>query len=67
MATIYGVDISAYIVSIYDNINDQYLSCNFVGVGRCHHWHHTDPATGQVHCRCEGILEDFLSISVPTT
>ena len=37
MATIYGVDVNGYIVSIYDDINDQSLSCTCVGVGRRHH------------------------------
>ena len=41
MGTIYGLDPSTYIVSVYDNINDQSLSCTCVGVGRCHHQHNT--------------------------
>jgi len=45
MATIYGVEISAYIVSIYDNINDQSLSCTCVGVGKCHHQQLANSAT----------------------
>jgi len=32
-----------YIVSIYDNINDQFLSCTRVGVVRCYQWNITTP------------------------